>query len=87
MKHAKWNANATAATVDQPNSRRVILPNALGSRIATGAAITTAPMAFRQKAMASAVTEVAPKVPAISGPEEATPRTPRAAMRRFTDQP
>jgi hypothetical protein len=59
----------------------------LGSRIATGAAITTAPIAFRQKAIANAVTDVAPKVPAISGPDEATPRTPRAEMRRFTDQP
>ncbi len=87
MKHAKWNARATAATADQPNSRRVIFPNAFGSRMTTGPAITTAPIALRQNAMAKAVTEVAPSVPAMSGPEDATPRTPSAAMRRFTDLP
>ncbi|MNI72487.1 hypothetical protein D3C73_1284340 [compost metagenome] len=87
MKHAKWKASATAATADQPNSRRVILPNAFGSRMTTGPAITTAPIALRQNAIASAVTEVAPSVPAMRGPEEATPSTPSAAMRRFTDPP
>jgi hypothetical protein len=87
MKQAKWRANATAASSDQRNSRRVTLPNWPGSRTRVGVAITAAPMAFRQKAMARALTLVAPRVAAISGPEEATPRTPRAASKRFTVQP
>jgi hypothetical protein len=46
--------------------------------------MTAAAMALRQKAMARAVTVVAPRVAAMSGPDEATPRTPRAARKRFT---
>ena len=51
-----------------------------------GPAITAAPIALRQKAMARALTEVAPRVAAIRGPEEATPSTPRAARKKFTLQ-
>jgi hypothetical protein len=52
-----------------------------------GVAITAAPMALRQKAIARALTVVAPSVAAISGPDEATPSTPSAANKRFTVQP
>jgi hypothetical protein len=34
--------------------------------------------------MARALTEVAPSVAAMSGPEDATPSTPRAARKKFT---
>jgi hypothetical protein len=34
--------------------------------------------------MAKAVTVVAPSVAAIRGPEDATPRTPKAAMKNVT---
>ena len=52
-----------------------------------GVAMTAAPMALRQKAMASALTLVAPSVAAIRGPDDATPSTPRAARKKFTVQP
>ena len=68
MKQAKCRARATAASRDQRNSRQEILPNCRGSRTRVGVAITTAPMALRQKAMARALTVVAPRVAAISGP-------------------
>ena len=71
---------------DQRNSLPVTRPNWRGSRTSVGPAITTAPMALRQKAMARALTVVAPRVAAISGPDEATPRTPRAARKKFTVQ-
>jgi hypothetical protein len=48
--------------------------------------MTTDPIALRQKAIAKALTEVAPRVAAMSGPEDATPRTPRAARKKFTVQ-
>jgi hypothetical protein len=82
MKQAKCRARATAASSDQRNSRRVTLPNWAGSRMSVGVAITAAPMALRQKAMERALTLVAPSVAAIRGPEEATPSTPRAAIKR-----
>lgn len=41
-------------------------------------------MALRQNAIASALTVVAPRVAAIRGPEEATPSTPKAAIKKFT---
>ncbi len=87
MKQAKCRARATAASRDQRNSGPVMRPNCRGSRTSVGAAITAAPIALRQKAMARALTVVAPRVAAISGPEEATPRTPRAARKKFTVQP
>jgi hypothetical protein len=43
-------------------------------------------MALRQKAMARALTDVAPSVAAMSGPDEATPSTPTAASKKFTLQ-
>ena len=46
--------------------------------------MTTDPIALRQKAIARALTEGAPRVAAMSGPEEATPRTPSAARKKFT---
>jgi hypothetical protein len=49
--------------------------------------MTAAPIAFRQKAMARALALVAPRVAAISGPEDATPRTPTAAIKKVTAQP
>ena len=84
MKQAKCSARARAARSDQRNSPPVTLPNWDGSRSKVGVAITAAPIALRQKAMARAVTVVAPSVAAIRGPEEATPRTPKAAMKNVT---
>jgi hypothetical protein len=46
--------------------------------------MTAAPIALRQKAMARAVTVVEPRVAAMRGPEEATPRTPKAARKNVT---
>ncbi len=86
MKQAKCSARATAAASDQRNSRPVTRPNWRGFRTSTGPAMTTDPIALRQKAIARALTEVAPRVAAMSGPEEATPRTPRAARKKFTVQ-
>ena len=86
MKQAKCRARATAAASDQRNSRPVTLANWRGCRTSNGPAITTAPMALRQKAMARALTDVAPRVAAISGPDEATPSTPTAARKKFTFQ-
>src|SRR6478736_3557413 len=87
MKQAKCKASAMAASMDQRNSRPLILRNWPGSRTRVGVAMTTAPMALRQKAMASALTLVAPSVAAMSGPEDATPRTPRAAKKKFNAAP
>jgi hypothetical protein len=84
MKHAKCSARAKAATRDQRNSRRVMRPNCPGSLMSVGVDMAAAPIAFRQKAIARALTVVAPSVAAMSGPDEATPRTPRAAMKKFT---
>ena len=86
MKQAKCSASATAAARDQRNSLAVTRPNWRGWRTRTGPAITAAPMALRQNAMARALTDVAPRVAAINGPEEATPSTPRAARKKFTLQ-
>jgi len=84
MKHTKWKARATPAAADQTYSRRPSRLNCPGCRIATGAAMTTAARALRQNAMARAVTELPASVAAMSGPDEDTPRTPSAAMRRVT---
>src|SRR5690349_3730090 len=87
MKQAKCRASATAASIDQRNSLRLILRNWPGSRTRVGEAMTAAPMALRQKAMARALTLVAPSVAAIKGPDDATPRTPRAAKKKFNAAP
>ena len=82
MKQAKCRARATAASKRPAELAPGDLPNCRGSRTRVGVAMTTAPMALRQKAMARALTVVAPSVAAISGPDEATPSTPRAPRGR-----
>ena len=83
MKQAKCSASATAAASDQRNSPARDPAELPGLGASTGPAITADPMALRQKAMARALTDVAPSVAAMSGPDEATPRTPRAARKKF----
>ena len=87
MKQAKCKASATAAMSDQRNSLPVMRPNCARLPTSGGSGHDRGTDRVAPEGDGQGAHRVAPSVAAMRGPEEATPRTPRAARKKITVPP